>query len=91
MFLFVTSIAWSADVNINWIAVSDATGYKVYMSTDLGTTWDAGTDVGNVTTYRYEGIGSYDTVSEVIRYELFVGYNGDWLPLKAPSGVGVSQ
>lgn len=40
------SVAQAADVEMGWDEVTDATGYKIYMSTDQGASWDLGTDVG---------------------------------------------
>jgi len=49
--LLTTATCYTADVKLAWEDPSqNATGYRVYMSTDRGQTWDAGVDVGNTTT-----------------------------------------
>ena len=55
-FLFVTAPAYAADVTLTWDASDGATSYKIYLSSDNGATWDAGTDVGNVTTFTYPNV-----------------------------------
>jgi len=100
LFLFVTATTcMAADVKLNWDPSTGATGYKVYMSTDKGTTWTTGTDVGNVTTYTYMNVpdtglvmfrvSAYNTQSESIRFEAGVWYCKDWMPPKDPTGIGV--
>ena len=43
VFLF-SSLVLAADVKLDWDAVDGATGYKIAMSNDLGTTWLAPVD-----------------------------------------------
>ena len=56
MFLMLAGLAFSADVDLKWDAVTGATGYKIYMSVDNCVTWLAPKDVGNVLTYIYTGV-----------------------------------
>lgn len=37
--LAMASLGWAADINLSWDVVAGVTGYKVYTSTDGGTTW----------------------------------------------------
>ena len=55
-FLLIAVPAFAADVTLSWDASQGATSYKIYLSSDNGATWDAGTDVGNVTTFVYPGV-----------------------------------
>ena len=48
--------AHAADATLHWQAVDRATGYKIYKSEDMTVTWDGGMDVGNVTSYNYQGL-----------------------------------
>jgi len=96
-FSFV-SLALAADITLRWDASEGATGYKLYISTDNGQTWDAGTDVGNVTTYTLTvpdhqlvliRASAYNDFGESIRTDAGVFYNSDWLAPEKPSGTGV--
>jgi len=93
------NLAYAADVTLRWDASQgDATGYKVYQSIDGGVTWDAGTDVGNVTQTIMTSvaedslilfrISAYNTATESIR-----GHSGAWydhrILLDSPSGAGI--
>lgn len=91
--------AYAADLTLRWDASADATGYKIYQSTDSGATWDAGTDVGNVTEYTITGVpdsglvlfrvAAYNSQGEAVRLEAGAWYNGDWKPPKAAGGLGI--
>lgn len=95
--LFATSV-WAADVTMSWDASEGATGYKIYQTVDNGLTWDAGTDVGNVTQYTVINVpdsglvlfkvSAYNTQNESIRSWSGAWYNGDW-KLDSPSGAGI--
>jgi len=97
--LAIASVAYSADLNLSWDPSTGATGYKVYMSTDQGTTWDAGIDVGLVTAYTYLAVPdsglvlfrveSYNANGNALRSDAGAWYNGDWVPPTAPSGSGI--
>jgi len=105
--ILVFSLAFSAgsvfadSATVEWVSVERATGYKIYISFDLGTTWDTGTDVGNVLSKQLDNIpmsglvlfrvGAYGKNGETIRYEFGTWYNGDWKPINAVSGVGISK
>ena len=65
LFILLPSLCFGADVPITWREVPEATGYKIYISTDCGQTWDAGLDVGMAgqdpdvpiqRTYTYTGV-----------------------------------
>lgn len=99
-FLLLSALpAAAADVSLSWDASADAAGYKIYVSADNGATWDAGTDVGNVTGHTYPGVpedglilfrvGAYNSQGETIRYEAGAWYNGAWTPPLAASGLGI--
>ena len=50
----------SNSIDLQWTAATDnigVTSYKVYKSDD-GSTYDSGTDVGNVLAYTYPGLSS---------------------------------
>ncbi len=42
--------------HVTWSAVTGATGYTIYISSDNGGTFDAGTDVGTAVTYNGSGL-----------------------------------
>lgn len=97
--LVVVSMSWAAEVTLNWDAVPGATGYKLYMSTDQGQTWDTGLDVGDVTTYAVAGVvedrlvmwraSAYNASNEAIRFEAGVWYDHRLKPVNPTSGLGV--
>lgn len=89
----------AADVPMEWKASPGATGYKIYKSEDMGVTWDAGIDVGNVTTYTYLNVredklilfraSAYNAVGESIRSWSGAWYNHLWRPVNPVSGAGI--
>jgi hypothetical protein len=91
--------ALAADVSMAWDAVNGATGYKIYMSTDLRATWDTGLDVGNVTSFVYPNvdetlpadfkISAYNANGESISDWRGAWYDHTKLPVDYPSGLGV--
>ena len=95
--LFATA-AFSADVPLKWEVTPDATGYKIYMSTD-GQTWDAGKDVGNVTSYLYKDVpedkmilfkgSAYNANGEEIKHWAGVWYDHTKKPPEAMTGLGI--
>ena len=96
--LFFPILAYSADITLNWDPSDGATGYKLYISTDAGQTWDAGTDVGNVTTYTLAvpdhtlvliRAAAYNSFGESIRTDAGVFYNSDWKAPDNPSSTGI--
>ena len=97
--ILIASVAYGADKQLNWDAAAGATGYKIYMSIDNAVTWDAGIDVGNVTTYLYTNIpdtgvvlfrfSAYNVNGEAIRYDSMVAHCGDCGPPQAVPGVGI--
>ena len=96
---FLVTGAQAADVNLNWDASAGATGYKIYKSEDLRTTWDVGIDVGNVITYTYMGVredgpvdfrvSAYNETGEAIRYWSGAWYDKTKMPPADPGGTGI--
>ena len=96
--LFAVPVS-AVDVNLAWDSVPNATGYKVYMSTDGAATWDSGVDVGNITTYTYPTVietgivhwkvSAYNTNGESISAWRGAWYDRTKLPVDYPSGLGV--
>jgi hypothetical protein len=99
LIISVSSICSAADVALKWDPSLGATGYKIQKSLDLGVTWLAPIDVGNVTLYLYTGVeegalilfrvSAYNAAGEGIRT-----WSGAWFdfrkkPVLPPSGVGV--
>ena len=92
-------LAFGADVTLKWDASAGATGYKVQMSTDKGTTWSATRDAGDMTEYTWLGAPStglllfrataYNAAADAIRTDAGVWYCGDWITPNKPTGVGV--
>ena len=99
LILTVATPAISADVVLSWNASAPATGYKLYQSVDQGATWDAGTDVGNVTNHLILNVpdsglvlfrvGAYNTFGESIRTWSGAWYNGDWQLPASVGGTGI--
>ena len=80
--------AGAASMTLKWTAREFATGYKVYTSFDVGATWDAGVDVGDVLEYSMCEIPDsglvlfrivpYSAAGESIKRHMGNFYNGDW-------------
>jgi len=97
--LFAGTTAFAADVNLIWDASNGATGYRIYKSEDNRATWDAGIDVGNVTTYTYTGVredgpvdfrvSAYNDAGEAIRYWSGAWYDKTLMPPNDPGGTGI--
>jgi len=97
--LLTTATCFAADVKLTWDPSQNATGYRVYMSTDRGQTWDAGVDVGNTTTHTYIGVpdiglilfrvSAYNSQANSIRYNAGAWYCAEWVPPTVPTGTGV--
>jgi len=98
-FFSIVTIAFADEVPLAWDKSDGALGYKVYMSTDLGTTWNEPIDVGDVLTYVYTDVPStkrvlfrisaYNNEAEVVRFDAGVWYKGDAKPPKFVSSLGV--
>ena len=103
--LFATA-AFSADVPMKWNVTPDATGYKIYMSTSitmvdgkLVVVWDAGKDVGNVTSYLYKDVpedkmilfkgSAYNANGEEIKHWAGVWYDHTKKPPEPMTGLGI--
>lgn len=90
--------AFGADVTLNCDTVSTATGYKIQMSIDKGTTWQAEQDTPTMP-YIFKNvpdtglvlfrIAAYNAQSKTYRYEAGAWYCGDWKPILQPTGVGI--
>jgi hypothetical protein len=90
--------ALAADVPLSWDPVDGAVGYKVYASTDTGTTWTEIADVA-ATSVTLTGepdsglilyrVSAYDANQEAVRTYSGAWYNGDWMPLGDPGGTGI--
>jgi hypothetical protein len=99
LLLFLAVPLFAADVELYWDAAAGATGYKLYSSIDLGATWSAPVDVGNVQTYTWLGVsdavltlfrvGAYNAQGEMIRTEAGAWYNGLWVLPALAKGLGV--
>ena len=97
--VLLVSTASAADIHLKWDPSTGATGYKLYMSTDNGQTWDAGSDVGNVTEVAaftvpddqlvLIRVSAYNAQGESIRYDAGVFYNSSWKVPSQPSGAGI--
>lgn len=98
LFLWVGA-AFAADVINEWAASAGATGYKIYKSEDLGVTWSAPVDVGNVVSYTWVGVvdtrlvlfrvSAYNASGETVRYWSGTFWNSLWKPVSAASSLGI--
>jgi len=99
VFIFMVSAALAADVTLKWDPSTGAIGYKIQKSVDLGVTWLAAIDVGNVTTYVYTSVeenvlvifraSAYNAAGESIRTWSGAWFDSRKKPVIAPSGQGV--
>ena len=98
MILFATP-SFAAEVTLQWDAVDNATGYRIYSSTDNGESWGSAIEVGNKTTFTVMdvpdngrvlfAVSAFNANGESIRYDAGVFYCKDCTPPSAPSGIGV--
>lgn len=95
-FLFA-SAACAAEIIINWDAIPNASGYRVYQSVDLGATWQQVAEVATlpVTVSNVPDAGlvlfraaAFNSADEAVRTETGFFYNGDWSPLAPPANMG---
>ena len=101
IFLLLSTAAWAADATLTWEVSEGSTGYTIYKSLDNGATWDAGIDVGNVTSYFYTGIeetglvifrvSAYNLAGETINYWSGAWFNFLWLPPLSAQGLGIKD
>ena len=99
MLAFSIGIAQAAEITLTWGSAENATGYKIYKSLDNGETWDAGTDIGNVTTYVYDAeetglilfrISAYNNIGiETINTWAMAAYNHLWRPPAMARRLGI--
>ncbi len=99
MVLLISSISFAPDVSSKWDAVTDATGYKIYKSEDMGATWATPVDVGNVTTYIYLAVietkmvhfrvSAYNANGETVRSWSGAWYDHRLRPINSPPGAGI--
>ena len=97
--LLFASFSYADDVILAWDPSTGADGYKIYMSLDRGTTWDVGTDVGNVLTTTITGVpgsglvifrvGAYNASGEGVRTWSGSWYRGDWIVPPPAGGLGI--
>ena len=99
----LTVFGWAegraADVPLQFDPVSGATGYRIEMSTDLGTTWGASQDTEGQTTHMYIGapedtlvlfrVAAYTSAQDAIRLYSGAWYDHRLLPINTPSGTGI--
>lgn len=91
--------AQAADVPCTWNASAGATGYKLYQSTNGGTTWSTGTDVGNVTAFTLPGVpdtglvmirvSAYSANGETINFTAGAWYCGNCGPPPRAVALGI--
>jgi hypothetical protein len=94
--LFITTLSFGADVTVKWDVASNADGYKVYMSEDLGVSW-TGQDAGTATQYTWTGapddklilfnVSSYNAVGESIWWGNGVFFDGTKVPPGFPTEI----
>ena len=97
LLLLCTAAATAADVELQWNSAVLADGYNIYYSTDLGVSWSAAIDVGNVLTYTVPDIpdtgivlfriGAYNEYDETVISWQGVFYCGEWMPPGHASGL----
>lgn len=97
--VFVTGPVLAADFTLEWNAVPDATGYKLYRSVDSGVNWEQIEDVPGATEKALTGqpdtglvlyrVSAYNANGETIRAWSGAWYNGDWQPPSDPGGLGI--
>jgi len=100
--ILFTSLATAGDLTISWdpSPSPDAIGYKIYMGSLTGSTWEW-QEVGdtNSTSFDYNApednlylfrVSAYDSFGqEAIRLMSGIFYNYHWKPLDRVTGVGV--
>ena len=94
----LATTAQAESVTLSWDPVDRATGYRLYLSTDGGTSWDA-RDVGHVTEYEWPDVpedsivlwkaGAYNEAGDAV-----MEWAGAWVditkkPPAVPHGLGV--
>jgi len=99
VFVFMASVTLAADVTLKWDPSAGALGYKIQKSVDLGVTWAASIDIGNVLTFTYPNVeentlvifraSAYNAAGESIRTWSGAWFDSRKKPVSAPSGQGV--
>ncbi len=89
----------AADITLKWDAVTGATGYKIYTSTDGGTTFGPALDVGSVTTRIMTGqadnvlilykVSAYNASAETVSHWQGAWYDGRKKPPGVTGGLGI--
>ena len=100
--LFLLSLSpavWAIDNTLRWLPAQGAEGYKIYQSTDNGTTWSPPVDVGNVTETTLTNVpesglvlykvSAYNALQETITEWQGAWFNALWMPPGATVGLGV--
>jgi len=89
----------AADFTLRWDPVTGATGYKIYSSSDNGTTWSAPIDAENLTqknltsqpenTLILYKVSAYNATSETVTHWMGAWYDGRKKPLPNPTAAGI--
>lgn len=91
-------LSHAATVTLLWDPVTGATAYRIYRSADQGVTWVQAAEVADPTAqllgepdaglllYRASAVNSQ---GEAVRMEFGAWYNGTWLPIPPPAGLGI--
>ena len=98
VFFMVASVQ-AVDVKMQWNSVETATGYRLFTSSDGGITWDAGTDMGNITEVTVLDVpedrmilwkvGAYNANGDNICHWAGAWYDHRRRPPDSPWGLGV--
>lgn len=90
-------VSQAATVSLTWNPVVGAITYRIYASGDQGVTWAQVAEVPGPTAqivapnaglilYRASAMNAQ---GETIRMEFGAWYNGTWLPVPPPAGLGI--
>jgi len=98
MVILLSTKSYGADITLRWDASQGATGYKLYMRTDLGATWPVSKDAGNVLTFMWTEVpetglvlfrvSAYNDVAESITTDKGAWYNHGWSEPEKAYGLG---
>jgi hypothetical protein len=97
--MLFASVSFAVDVDLKWDPSSGATGYKIQKSIDLGVTWAAAVDVGNVMSFTYANVeenvlvlfraSAYNAAGESIRTWSGAWFDSRKKPTAPPGGQGI--
>jgi hypothetical protein len=98
IFLLPSSVAFAADVPLQWDSTPGATSYVLQMSTTQGTSWGSDKTVTTGTTYTWLAVPDTGLVlfraiavnsqGQAIQTSSGAWYNGGWKLPAAPGGLG---